>query len=233
VATIGIEKVIPSIEYLPVFLQLLARVGTGQKLTTYTHLIHGATPGRKLYIILLDNGRSRVLEDPHAHDALNCIRCGMCLNVCPVYRRAGGWAYGWVYPGPIGSIINPHLIGMKQAGTLPFASTLCGACSEVCPVRIDIPHQLVHLRHRATAEPSPANSLMDRITWKLWAWAMSGPKRYRLAMGTVRLGVRMLKFVPRALHVDKLGGWTRGRELPKVPGPSFRNWFKRNRGGES
>jgi L-lactate dehydrogenase complex protein LldF len=231
VALIGIEKVIPSIDYLPVFLQLLARVGTGQKLTTYTHLIHGATPGRKLYIILLDNGRTRILEDPAARRALSCIRCGMCLNVCPVYRRAGGWAYGWVYPGPIGSIISPHLVGLKQAGALPFASSLCGACSEVCPVKIDIPHQLVHLRRRAVREPSPANSLIDRITWRAWAWAMGGPKRYALAMWTVRLGVRVAGLVPRSWHVDKLRAWTRGRELPVVPRSVFRSRWKRNRKG--
>jgi L-lactate dehydrogenase complex protein LldF len=228
VALMGIEKVLPRIDYLPVFLQMLARVGTGQNLTTYTHLIHGATPGKKLYVIILDNGRSKILHDPAARQALRCIRCGMCLNVCPVYRRAGGWAYGWVYPGPIGSIIVPHLVGLDQAGTLPFASSLCGACSEVCPVKIDIPHQLVHLRHRAVREPSPVNSFVERLTWKAWAWAMSGPKRYKLAMWAVRLGVRMARFLPR--HPGKLGAWTRGRELPKVLGPAFRSWWKHNRG---
>ena len=227
VALMGMEKVLPRIDYLPVFLNLLARVGTGQKLTTYTHLIHGATPGRKLYVIILDNGRSKVLADPAARGTLRCIRCGMCLNVCPVYRRVGGWAYGWVYPGPIGSILTPHLVGLEQAGTLPFASSLCGACSEVCPVKIDIPHQLVHLRHRAVDEPSPVNSATERLTWKLWAWAMSGPKRYRLTMWAVRLGVRMAKLLP--WHPGKLGAWTRGRELPKVPGPAFRSWWSRNR----
>lgn len=227
VALMGMEKVLPRIDYLPVFLQLLARVGTGQKLTSYTHLIHGPTRGRKLYVIILDNGRSKVLSDPAARQALRCIRCGMCLNVCPVYRRVGGWAYGWIYPGPIGSILTPHLVGLQQAGTLPFASTLCGACSEVCPVKIDIPHQLVHLRHRAVNEPSPMNSRGERLTWKLWAWAMSGPKRYTLAMGAVRLGVRLAKFLP--WHPGKLGAWTRGRELPEVPGLAFRSWWRRNR----
>jgi len=227
VALMAMEKVLPRIDYLPVFLNLIARVGTGQKLTTYTHLIHGATPGRKLYVIILDNGRSKILSDPAAWQALRCIRCGMCLNVCPVYRRVGGWAYGWVYPGPIGSIITPHLVGLEQAGTLPFASSLCGACSEVCPVKIDIPHQLVHLRHRAVNEPSPMNSATERLTWQLWAWAMSGPRRYGLTMWAVRLGVRMAKLLP--WHPGKLGAWTRGRELPKVPGPAFRNWWRRHR----
>jgi L-lactate dehydrogenase complex protein LldF len=226
VVLMGIEKVIPRIDYLPVFLNLLARSGTGQKLTTYTHLIHGPAPGRKLYVIILDNGRSNVLKDPAAWRALHCIRCGACLNNCPVYRRVGGWAYGWVYPGPIGSILTPHLIDMKKAGKLPFASSLCGACGEVCPVKIDIAHQLVHLRHRAVNESSPMNSLGERLTWQVWSWFMAGPRRYNLAMWGVRWGVRMAKFLP--WHPGKLGAWTRGRELPKVPGPAFRTWWRKN-----
>ena len=227
VALMGIEKVIPSIEHLPIFLNLLARSGTGQKLTTYTHLIHGATPGKELYVIILDNGRTNVLRDPASRMSLACIRCGTCLNACPVYRRVGGWAYGWVYPGPIGSVITPHLVGIDKAGTLPFASSLCGYCGEVCPVKIDLPHQLVHLRHRAVNEPSPMNSLRQRVTWQLWSWAMSGPKRYRAAMAMVRLGVRTAKWLP--WHFWELGAWTRGRELPQVPGrPPFRDWWRKN-----
>jgi L-lactate dehydrogenase complex protein LldF len=226
VAVMGIEKVIPSIEHLPVFLNLLARSGTGQKLTTYTHLIHGPLPGKKLYIIIIDNGRSNILKDTAAWMSLFCIRCGACLNACPVYRRTGGWAYGWVYPGPIGAIITPHILGFEAAGTLPFASSLCGACGEVCPVKIDIPHQLVHLRHRAVNEKSPAQSIFDRLTWLVWAWFMKGPRRYGLAMWGVKLGVRMARFLP--WHPGKLGGWTRGRKLPQPPpGPSFRRWWKR------
>ncbi|MGO8752128.1 MAG: lactate utilization protein B [Thermoguttaceae bacterium] len=226
VVLMGIEKVIPSIQHLPVFLNLLARSGTGQKLTTYTHLFHGATPGRKLYVIILDNGRTNILKDPAARMSLFCIRCGACLNACPVYRRATPWAYGWVYPGPIGSIISPHLVGMKAA-ELPFASSLCGACGEVCPVKIDIPHQLVHLRHRAVNEPSPMNSITERITWKLWAWAMTSPLLYSWTMTGVKLGVRMARFLP--WHPGKLGAWTRGRELPAVPKRSaFRTWWKRH-----
>jgi L-lactate dehydrogenase complex protein LldF len=226
VVLMGIEKVIPSIEHLPIFLNLLGRSGTGQKLTTYTHLIHGATPGKKLYIIVLDNGRTNVLADPAARSALYCIRCGSCLNACPVYRRVGGWAYGWVYPGPIGSVLTPHMVGIDQAGKLPFASSLCGYCAEVCPVKIDIPHQLVHLRHRGVNEPSPMRSLRQRITWQAWSWAMSGPVRYRMTMALVRLGVRLVKYWP--WHFWELGAWTRGRELPKVPGPAFRNWWRKN-----
>ena len=227
VVLMGIEKILPSIDYLPVFLNLLPRSGTGQKLTAYTHLIHGPAPGRKLYVIILDNGRSNVLEDPAAWRALHCIRCGACLNNCPVYRRAGGWAYGWVYPGPIGSILTPHLLGMRKAGILPFASSLCGACAEVCPVKIDIPHQLVHLRHRAVNEPSPMKSFSERMMWLAWSWAMAGPLRYKMTMWGVRVGVRMAKFLP--WHPGKLGAWTRGRELPQPAGPPFRKWWRKNK----
>jgi L-lactate dehydrogenase complex protein LldF len=225
VALIGIEKFLPRMADLPLFLNLLARSGTGQKLTSYTHMIHGPVAGKKLYVVILDNGRTNILKDPAAWQSLHCIRCGACLNACPVYRRTGGWAYGWVYPGPIGSIISPHLIGFDKAGKLPFASSLCGACGEVCPVKIDIPHQLVHLRHRAVNEPSPMNSFTERLTWKTFAWFMISPLRYRLAMFGVRLGVRMSKFLP--WHPGKLGGWTRGRALPQVPGPAFRSWWKK------
>jgi L-lactate dehydrogenase complex protein LldF len=229
VAVIGIEKMLPRIDDLPLFLNLLARSGTGQKLTSYTHLIHGPAAGKKLYVILLDNGRSNVLTDHDTWAALDCIRCGACLNACPVYRRAGGWAYGWVYPGPIGSILTPHLLGLKTAGKLPFASSLCGACAEVCPVKIDIAHQLVHLRHRAVNEASPMRSIFQRVIWTLWAWFMGGPRRYKLATMGLRIGVPLLKFVPRSLHPNMLGAWTRGRELPQVPGPDFHSWWRRNR----
>jgi L-lactate dehydrogenase complex protein LldF len=226
VALMGVEKVIPRLADLPVFLNLLARIGTGQKLTTYTHLLHGATPGRKLYVIIIDNGRTNVLKDPAARMALYCMRCGACLNSCPVYRRVGGWAYGWVYPGPIGSILSPHLLGLGKAGKLPFASSLCGACAEVCPVKIDIPHQLVHLRHRAVTEPSPMNSITEKLMWLAWSIAMGGPLRYRLTMLSVRIGMRFIPWLP--WHPGKLGAWTRGRDLPAVPGHVFRAWWRRN-----
>jgi L-lactate dehydrogenase complex protein LldF len=226
VVLLGIEKLLPRLADLPLFLNLLPRSATGQKLTSYTHLIQGPAPGRELYIILLDNGRTSALRDLAAWGVLRCIRCGACLYNCPVYRRVGGWAYGWVYSGPIGAILTPQLIGLGKAGKLPFASSLCGLCGEVCPVKIDIPHQLVHLRHRAVNEPSPMRSWTERTTWVAWAWAMGGPIRYKLAMTAVRVGVRLAKFLP--WHPGKLGAWTRGRELPAVPGPDFRGWWRRN-----
>ncbi len=224
VALMGIEKVIPSISHLPLFLNLLARSGTGQKLTTYTHLIHGPSPGKKLYVIILDNGRTRLLADEKTRTALFCIRCGACLNACPVYRRTGGWAYGWIYPGPIGSIVTPQLVGLREASELPFASSLCGACGEVCPVKIDLPHQLVYLRYRATNEPSPMRSVLERLMWRAWAWAMSGAWRYRLAMMAVRFGLKLVWWLP--WHPGKLGAWTRGRNLPELPagGPFRKRW---------
>jgi L-lactate dehydrogenase complex protein LldF len=227
VALIGIEKVVPRLDDLPLMLNLLGRSASGQKLTAYTHFFGGPPLGRHLYVVLVDNGRSNVLKDQAAWSSLHCIRCGNCLNNCPVYRRVGGWAYGWVYPGPIGSILTPHLLGLKDAGELPFASSLCGACGEACPVKIDIPHQLVHLRHRAVREPSPANSRIDQITWTLWAWMMGGPRRYALAATAMRLGLRLAKFLP--WHPGKLGAWTRGRELPPVPRRDFRKWWRKHK----
>jgi L-lactate dehydrogenase complex protein LldF len=225
VAVMGIEKLVPRLADLPVFLHLLARSGTGQQLTTYTHLIQGAIAPRELYVVLLDNGRTNILADPPARQSLYCIRCGACLNVCPVYRRAGGWAYGWVYPGPIGAVTTPHLVGIEQAGELPFASSLCGACHETCPVKIDIPHQLLHLRHRAVTEPSPVRSAGARRVWRLWSWAMRGQKRYALTTRLLRLGLRVGRWLP--WKPGPLGAWARGRELPEVPPRSFRNWWRR------
>ncbi|MBN2291533.1 MAG: lactate utilization protein [Pirellulales bacterium] len=224
-ALMGIEKIIPSIEYLPVFFHLLGRSGTGQKLTTYTHLIHGASPGRKMYLVILDNGRTNDLADPATRTSLGCLRCGACLNNCPVYQRVGGWAYGWVYPGPIGSIITTQLLGMEKAGKLPFASSLCGACSEACPVKIDIPHQLVHLRKRVVNESGSFAKMAEGLMWKGWAFAMGGPLRYRLTMKAVRIGSSLAKFLP--WHPLQMGAWTRGREIPKASGPAFRDRWKK------
>jgi L-lactate dehydrogenase complex protein LldF len=155
VALMGIEKVIPRLEDLPHFLEILARTSTGQKLTCYTNFINGPRRDgdvdgpREVHVVMLDNGRSAMLADPVLREALYCLRCGACLNVCPVYRRIGGHAYGVTYSGPIGAVISPNLFG-RAAALLPFASTLCGACREICPVKIDIPRLLLHLRWKAS-----------------------------------------------------------------------------------
>jgi L-lactate dehydrogenase complex protein LldF len=223
----GIEKLIPRIADLPVFLNLLARSATGQKLSVYTHLIHGNSPGRELFVILLDNGRTSILADKASRQALYCIRCGACLNVCPVYRRTGGWAYGWAYMGPIGAVTTPHLVPLQLSGELPFASSLCGACQEACPVQIDIPHQLLHLRHRAVTEPSPMRSPSEHRMWRLWAWAMQGRRRYRILTRLARLGQRMPWKPGKA--GTWLRAWERGRDLPPMPAESFKTWWRKHK----
>ena len=158
VTILGIEKIVPRLEDLEVFLQLLPRSSTGERMNPYTSLWTGVTPGdgpREFHIVLLDNGRTNVLRDEVGRQALHCIRCSACLNVCPVYTRTGGHAYGSVYPGPIGAILTPQLIGIENAASLPFASSLCGACYEVCPVKIDIPSVLLHLRAEAVRAGAP------------------------------------------------------------------------------
>src|SRR5207249_2750091 len=155
VSILGIEKLLPTFADLEVFLQLLPRSSTAERMNPYTSLWTGVTEGdgpQELHVVLLDNGRTRVLADEVGRQALHCIRCSACLNVCPVYTRTGGHAYGSVYPGPIGAILTPQLRGVARAGSLPYASTLCGACYEVCPVKIDIPQVLVHLRARVVDE---------------------------------------------------------------------------------
>jgi len=225
IALIGMEKIIPSVDHVPLFLNLLTRVGTGQKLTSYTHMVHGPAPGKKMYVIIVDNGRSKILADPESRSSLKCIRCGMCLNVCPVYRRVGGWAYGWVYPGPIGSIIVPHLQGMDNASKLPVASSLCGACEEVCPVRMNIPEQMVYLRHLANEGPERKLNLAERLLWRGWSWAMGGPLRYKLAMTAAGIGSKFVKFLPWKPWL--LGAWARGRDIPQSDGPLLRRRMKK------
>lgn len=230
VAIMGIEKVIPSIRYLPYFLSVLPRTATDQKLTTYTHIFHGPTPGRKMYVVIIDNGRTNVLEDPFTQNTLYCIRCGACMNACPVYHRVGGWAYGWIYPGPIGEILNPHLCGMQNAGKLPFASSLCEKCAQVCPVKINLPEQLVHLRNVSAQTPdSPMNSSYQRLLWKTWSFTNEKPGRFAFFMGLIRLGARFAKFVPKPFRILEFGAWTKGRAVPVPTGRSFRSWWKKNR----
>jgi L-lactate dehydrogenase complex protein LldF len=215
IAVMGIEKVLPHFADLDVFLKLLPRSGTGQRLTTYQSYITGTRRHpddegpEELHIVLLDNGRSRMLAHPVTRQSLACIRCGACLNACPVYQQVGGHAYGSVYPGPIGAVITPQLMGIEKSAQLPYASSLCGACREVCPVKIDIPRLLLHLR----AEIAPRKGkLSERLAFKMWAQVMMRPSLYR--MSSV-LGRIMQRFV----SVSK--AWTNDRDLRPIEPKSF------------
>jgi L-lactate dehydrogenase complex protein LldF len=230
VTILGIEKLLPRFSDLEVFLQLLPRSATGERMNPYTSLWTGVTAGdgpQELHVVLLDNGRTRVLRDPVGREALHCIRCSACLNVCPVYSRTGGHAYGSVYPGPIGAILVPQLIGIENAATLPFASSLCGACYEVCPVKIDIPKVLLHLRERAVeASPHTAEAGLMRLV----AWVFGGPRRLAVAQSLARLGQRpFLRGRSIRRLPGPLGEWTRTRDLTPVARTSFRAWWRRER----
>lgn len=230
VALIGIEKIIPSAKYLPLFLNMLPRMGTGQKLTSYTHIFNGPTEGREMHVVIVNNGRTNALASPETRSVLRCIRCGVCMTHCPVYRQVGGWAYGWVYPGPLGAVLTPQLLGIEKAGKLPFASSLCGACSQICPVKVDLAHQLVRLRARSMEKKgaSPAYSKPDAWVWKIFSIFMMTECRYNLMMFFVRLGSKLAPICPKSLHPWLLGRWTRGREIPQPHG-TFRAWWARNR----
>ena len=248
IAIMGIEKVIPKFADLDVFLKLLPRSGTGQRLTAYQSLITGSKKSdadagpEEVHIVLMDNGRSRMLTHPVTRQSLACIRCGACLNACPVYQQVGGHAYGSVYPGPIGAVITPQLIGISKAKQLPYASSLCGACKEVCPVKIDIPELLLHLRAEitdGTAGGSPDNPerkrrFVESLAFKMYGKAWSGQFSYGLGTKAARL---MQKLVVRDGKIGKASGlivkllppldaWTAWRDAPAVAPKSFREMWK-------
>jgi L-lactate dehydrogenase complex protein LldF len=226
ITVVGIEKLIPAPEDLEVFLQLLPRSSTGERMNPYTTLWTGVTPGdgpQSFHVVLLDNGRTDVLADEVGRETLACIRCSACLNVCPVYSRTGGHAYGSVYPGPIGAILTPQLRGVAQAPTLPFASSLCGACAEVCPVKIDIPRVLVHLRGRVVAEGAAAPA--ERAAMRALAWTFAGERRYRSAQRAGRAGSRPFSRGGLIHRLPGLGAWTETRDLPPFPKQTFREWW--------
>ena len=195
VAVVGIEKVIPGLSELAVFLKILAKSATGQKLSTYMSFING--PGRpaeedgpeEVHLVLLDNGRSRILQDPELRPSLFCLRCGGCLNVCPVYQRIGGHAYGWVYSGPIGATLVPQFLGLLRAKDLPMASTLCGACAGVCPVRIPLPDLLLKLRQRIQEQGGA--TFYEKSFINLWAACQSHPSWYRAAVALAKTGAKI------------------------------------------
>ena len=242
IAVMGIEKVIPKFADLDVFLKLLPRSGTGQRLTTYQSLITGTKRNssdegpEEVHIILMDNGRSRMLAHPTTRQSLACIRCGACLNACPVYQQIGGHAYGSVYPGPIGAVITPQLVGIGKTKQLPYASSLCGACREVCPVKIDIPELLLHLRAEVTegTKEPVKHKFGEKMAFKLYSFAWSRPLVYKLGTKVSRLMQKIVagdgKIGEQKGFLSKLapplGAWTAWRDAPTVAPKSFREMWK-------
>jgi len=227
---VGIEKMIPHMTDLGVFIRLLARSATGQPITTYTSHYLGPKSGGQMHIVIVDNGRSENLGKEDYRNALKCIRCGACMNTCPVYRRSGGHSYGSVIPGPIGSILAPHS-HLKNYNDLPFASSLCGSCSNVCPVKIDIHSQLY--RWRQDLSEKKLISPVKRYTMKLAGKILSGSRTYDFSGKTARWGIKNL---PRMMVYNRLNVWGKERELPDMPKESFKKWYNRThqgKGGEN
>ena len=217
ITVMGIEKLVPTWQDLEVFLQLLPLASTGERMNPYTSMWTGVTPGdgpQSFHLVLLDNGRTAVLADEVGREALHCIKCSACMNVCPVYERTGGHAYGSVYPGPIGAVLSPQLTGVEDNASLPYASSLCGACFDACPVKIDIPSILVHLRNEA---PHPRT---EKVAMRAAAYTMDHPKLYEAAQHAAKLS----KVAGRRLP-PPLSGWTASRDLPDPPPETFRDWW--------
>ncbi len=239
ITVMGIEKLLPSFADLEVFLQLLPRSSTGERMNPYTSLWTGVTPGdgpQEFHLVLLDNGRTNALADDVGRAALHCIRCSACLNVCPVYERVGGHAYGSVYPGPIGAVLTPQLTGITghddPSASLPYASSLCGACYDVCPVKINIPELLVELRGRAV------DADRDRRVPTGWdaamrsaAWVMSDGDRFARAENALKAGRLVAGKRGKISSLPwPMSAWTGSRDLPAPPKQTFRQWWRRNRG---
>ncbi|WP_084270067.1 lactate utilization protein B [Patulibacter minatonensis] len=240
ITVMGIEKVLETWEDLGTILRLLPRSSTGERMNPYTSLWTGTTPDdgpEEFHLVLVDAGRTNALADPVGRDALRCIRCSACLNVCPVYERTGGQAYESIYPGPIGAILTPQLQGLDTAPTLPWASSLCGACYEVCPVKIDIPKILVHLRGRVTAETNASGkghgAGAERLAMRSVARVMDSRRAYEAAQRAGRLGLALLdNGRGRRGKLPGLQGWTASRDLPD-PEPSFRSWWRDREAGDT
>ncbi|MGH2949420.1 MAG: lactate utilization protein B [Solirubrobacteraceae bacterium] len=235
ITVMGIEKVLPRLADLEVMLQLLPRSSTGERMNPYTSLWTGVTPGdgpQQFHLVLLDAGRTQTLADATGRQALHCIRCSACLNVCPVYERTGGHAYESTYPGPIGAILTPQLRGMQSGTTLPWASSLCGACYDVCPVKIDIPQVLVHLRARVVREAresGPRGRLAgEQLAMGALARIFGSRRRYEAAQRAARAGARPLSKDGRieARLAGPLRGWLTVRDLKAPPAQSFREWWR-------
>jgi len=226
IAVAGIEKLIPRAQDLGVFLNLLGRSATGQPLTVYTSFLSGPRRAGEIdgpdefYLVLLDNGRTKLLADAEKRQSLYCIRCGACLSHCPVYQKIGGHSYPWVYSGPIGAIITPQFHGVMKDPWLPFASSLCGRCAEVCPVKIEIPKLLVKLREEITeAKKRQGAGRVERLGFRFWAWLMTHAKIYLTVAG---LGARLAPLLPA---IGPIGKWASERNMPKPPAQSFHEWW--------
>jgi L-lactate dehydrogenase complex protein LldF len=234
ITMLGVEKVIPSFNDLEVFLQLLPRSATGERMNPYNSIWTGVAPGdgpREFHVVLLDNNRTGVLADPEARETLDCIRCGACLNACPVYRQTGGHAYGSIYSGPIGAILSPQLQSMEHSKSLPYASSLCGACYEVCPVKIDIPEILIHLRGKLVESGYPP--LAERLAMKAAAVALADGDRLSAAQKLARLCQWPFEHEGQLRNLPgMLGGWTAFRDLAAIPKESFRDWWSARTGGK-
>ncbi len=241
ISVVGLEKIVPTFTDLDVFLQLLPRSATGERMNPYTSLWTGVTPGdgpQQVHIVLLDNGRSATLADEVGRQALYCIRCSACLNVCPVYERVGGHAYGSVYPGPIGAILSPQMTGPNVAAnrSLPFASTLCGACYDVCPVKINIPEVLVHLRQTGV-DSARRRPSAERVAMKLLSWAMADGRRYTRALrAAATLSAPLRALTRRRDSLRRLpwpmSAWTAHRDAPLPAAETFHEWWRRTHGGQ-
>jgi L-lactate dehydrogenase complex protein LldF len=219
IACMGIEKLIPRFQDLSVFIRLLGRSATGQPITAYTSHFHGPRAGGQLHIVLVDNGRSQIRADEHFRRSLSCIRCGACMNTCPVYRRSGGHSYASAVPGPIGSILSP-LSEPKKHRSLPFACSLCGSCTDVCPVKIDLHHQLLLLRGKLGYDN--ILPLTKRIAMSLASQVLRRPWLYRMAGRFARLGLRI---APRWAVYNRFNAWGKSRELPPASSETFRSKF--------
>jgi L-lactate dehydrogenase complex protein LldF len=227
ITLLGIEKILPRLEDLALFLPLLATAGAGQALTGYNTLYGGPRrPGEcdgpeEFHVVLLDNGRTGLLADPEQRDGLRCIRCGACLNSCPIYRNIGGHTYGTTYSGPIGSVITPHLRGLQDWKHLSYASSLCGACTETCPVKIDLHHHLLQNRRNAAKE-KPAR--FERLAYRLFAFVINRPGLYRWGKRLARLAQPLHPLV-KGTPLDPAYAWTRTRNLPPVALQTFKEWW--------
>lgn len=241
----GIEKILPTFQDYEAFLQLLPRSSTGERMNPYTSMWTGVTPGdgpQNMHVILIDNGRTAVLADEVGRQALRCIRCSACMNVCPVYERAGGHAYGSTYPGPIGAILSPQLSGIEAAenSSLPYASSLCGACYEVCPVKINFPEVLVHLRAKDVESQHAVREFEGnkKAPFSQMDAMMLGAKKLFTSgkmMSVAERGLPMSRLIAGRKHKITavpgiVGGWTEYRDIPEPPKESFRNWWKKEKG---